>query len=246
MEITKQTPIGEIVSRDFRTAGIFERYGIDYCCGGKERLGDVCSERGLNNDDIISELTQVTESPEKDMRRVPNKNWRTDELINHIVSHHHRYVKGAIPELTQRLQKTAEVHGKNHTYLRNAVELFEQLGQEMTFHMMKEEKVLFPFIHSMVKANSTDPDKRAALMAPFNSVQIPIEAMEREHVTAGNLAAEIRRVCSDFNPPEDACITFKAAYAGLKEFEDDLHVHIHVENNILFPKAITLEKKLRV
>jgi regulator of cell morphogenesis and NO signaling len=245
MEINKQTPIGEIVSKDFRTAGIFERYGIDYCCGGKEQLGKACSERGIDIENIVSELNQLNESGEVNTIKVPDKNWRTDELINHIVSQHHRYVKGAIPEITQRLQKTADTHGKNYPYLKNALELFGQLGQEMTFHMMKEEKVLFPFIHAMVKANSTDPDKRAPLMAPFNSVQIPIEAMEREHVAAGNLTDEIRQVCSDFNPPEDACITFKAAYAGLKEFEHDLHVHIHVENNILFPKAITLEKKLR-
>jgi len=246
MEINKETVIGEIVSRDFRTAGIFERYGIDYCCGGKERLGKACSRRGVSMDEVISELKRVSKSPGSNADEVPDWNWKPDELINHIVSRHHRYVKGAIPEITQRLEKTVETHGKKHPYLKKVLELFGKLGNEMTYHMMKEEKVLFPFIHAMVRANSTERNERSVFMAPFDTVQIPIEAMEREHEAASKLSAEIRRMCSDFNAPEDACLTFKAGYKGLKEFEADLHVHVHIENNILFPKAIKLEKKLRV
>lgn len=229
-------PIGELVAEDYRLAGVFKQYGIDFCCGGGRTVRAACEKKGLPVDDVVRALQAATEQgPPSDLR--PDT-WEVDFLADYIVNVHHRYVRENIPLLEEFTRKVARVHGAAHPELIEIAALFAEVADELSAHMEKEEAVLFPHIRSLVAARRA----QAAAAAPaFGTVRNPIRVMEHEHDRAGELMRAIRSLAGDFTPPSDACNTYRVTYAKLDEFESDLHRHVHLENNILFPKAVALE-----
>jgi regulator of cell morphogenesis and NO signaling len=234
----KENRIGEIVAENFRTAKIFEENGLDFCCGGKKTIIEACREKGVNPELLISQLNKIDDSGS---RSTHFNSWEVDFLIEYIIINHHSYVVNSIPTIEHHLQEVIAAHGMKFPSLTKIEELFADLKDELTAHMAKEEKMLFPYIKKMYIAFNNSLDMPAA---PFGTVGNPVKVMESEHEAAGNLVQEISRLTNNYTPPEGACGKFKVLYAELKEFESDLHVHIHLENNILFPKAQELEEKL--
>lgn len=231
--------IGEIVTQDIRKAKVFRKYGIDFCCGGKKSLAEVCLKKNIDPAKLSAELKAV----ERDHPTIPGNPdvWELDFLAGYIVNIHHVYVKNTIPVLLAWSHKVASVHGETHPETVRIAQLFVAITEELVPHMAKEEQVLFPYIEEMVNA-SRKGMKPAAV--GFGTVNNPIRMMENEHEAVGELYMEIEKLSNKFTPPADACNTFRALYATLQEFEDDLFLHIHLENNILFPKAALLEKEL--
>ena len=238
MNFTTQNTLAEIVKTDFRTARIFENYKLDFCCNGNRALGDACREKDLNADKVLSEVTMICEDNKANTEFTE---WKIDELVHHILNTHHLYVKQMLPTILAHALKVSEVHGANHPEVIEIARIFEMIHDELSSHLMKEEKMLFPAILQFAELEKTGT---AMDVSPFGSIQNPINVMEREHTEAGDGFYRIRELSSDYNPPEDACTTFRILYRELNEFEQDLHTHIHLENNILFPQTIELEKKL--
>ncbi len=237
--VQKETKIGEAVAENFRYVQVFEKYGIDYCCGGKKSISDACIAKGIDPEVVITSLHNIQENGNS-----PGfSSWKLDFLIDYIVNNHHCYVEKMLPVIYMHLQKVAEKHGTNHPETVSIKELFTGIKEELSVHMQKEERMLFPYIKRIVELKENGVE---APFPPFGTVENPIRVMELEHENAGKLMAEIYFLSSGFTPPGDACTTYKVLYQELKEFESDLHKHIHLENNILFPKAIELEKSLTV
>ena len=237
MKFTTQNTLADIVKSDFRAARVFENYNLDFCCKGNRPLSEACSVKNLDADAVLQEVNSVLTGAPLD--KSPDE-WAIDELANHILSTHHVYTKEMLPVIFAHSQKVGEVHGKNHPEVVEIAEIFSRVHDELNSHMMKEERMLFPFILLMAEAekNNTHSDP-----PPFGSVSGPISVMEREHIEAGDGFFRIRELSSNYSAPEDACSTYKVLYQELNEFENDLHRHIHLENNILFPKAIELESR---
>lgn len=233
--------IGEIVTKDIHKAKVFRKYGIDFCCGGKKTIAEACEKKNIDINKLSAELNE-TERDHSAMPGNPDK-WELDFLAKYIVNIHHAYVKITIPVLLTWSQKVASVHGETHPETIRIAQLFGAVADELEPHMMKEEKVLFPYINAMVNALR---ENKTLTRVSFGTVANPIRMMENEHEAVGELYMEIEKLSNQFTPPADACNTFKALYATLKEFEDDLFLHIHLENNILFPKAAIMEKELNV
>jgi regulator of cell morphogenesis and NO signaling len=231
--------IGEIVTRDIRKAKVFRKYGIDFCCGGKKTIAEVCEKKNIDPAKLSADLNE-SERDHSTMPGNPDK-WELDFLANYIVNIHHAYVKNTIPVLLAWSQKVASVHGETHPETIRIAQLFGAIADELVPHMIKEENVLFPYVSLMVQASR---ENKKLSPVSFGTVDNPIRMMENEHEAVGELYMEIEKLSNQFTPPADACNTFKALYATLKEFEDDLFLHIHLENNILFPKAALLEKEL--
>lgn len=241
MKNLRDKTVGEIVKNDFRAADIFTSYGIDFCCGGKISVADACASNGCDEDKLISELEALqyqTGSAAHDF-----DSWKIDFLADYIINTHHQYVSKAIPQILPLAQKVAEVHGANHSEVVLINDLFQQLANELNMHMQKEEVVLFPYIKNLVAAENSGGCTDGSC---FGSIASPISVMEQEHETAGIILKQLYHLSNGYTAPEDACNTFRVLYGKLKEFEDDLHRHIHLENNILFPKAIELEQTLLV
>jgi regulator of cell morphogenesis and NO signaling len=234
-EQAEQT-IGELVAKDFRRAEIFKKFKIDFCCGGKKTLSQVCKEKKLDLMVIEKEL-EKSDLPVSNASQNYN-NWTLSFLVDHIVNTHHHYVKTSIPTLLQYTEKVSKVHGKEHPEVIQIAGLFQEIADELAAHMRKEEEMLFPYIKQLELSASAKTDVERA---GFGSVQNPIRMMEHEHETVGELFRVIDELSSNYTPPEDACATYKVSFLKLKEFEDDLHQHIHLENNILFPKSVQLE-----
>lgn len=236
--ITKENTVAEIVSQNIKTADVFKKNGIDFCCGGGISLEKVCSKLDINFTTLKQELEQVNNSSQK---VVDYNNWELSFLIDHIINIHHVYVSDAIKIIYQYANKVAKVHGHHYKEVVEINDLFLEVANELTFHMQKEEKVLFPYIKKLVAAEN----ENSSLEIPhFGSVKNPISMMEEEHENAGDIFKKIAKLSNNYTPPEEACNTFKALYAKLQEFEEDLHQHIHLENNILHPKAKLLENKV--
>ncbi len=218
---------------------IFEKFGIDYCCGGGRALAVACAEADVPVDEVLHSLEEASASEGEGSEEAPDfQNARLADLIAHILSTHHGYVKQEVPRLKQLLAKVVAVHCANHPELAAVQRTFAGVAEELLSHMMKEEMVLFPYIEKMEQAiHNGKPVPRA----PFGSIANPVRMMELEHESAGNALEEIRRLSSDYTPPESACFSYRTLYSALKQFEADLHQHVHLENNILFPRAITLE-----
>lgn len=241
MENLRNKTVGEIVKLDFRAADVFSSYGIDFCCGGKISVADACAASGADESKVISELESLqyrTGAAAHDF-----DSWNIGFLTDYIINTHHQYVAKAIPQILPLAQKVADVHGEHHPEVVVVNELFNELADELLSHMQKEEQILFPYIKKLVVEESagkcTDP-------SCFGSVASPISVMEAEHENAGTILKQLYNLSDGYTAPEDACNTFRVLYGKLKEFEDDLHVHIHLENNILFPKSIELEQALLV
>jgi len=239
MLIQKESKIGEIVAENFRAAQVFEKYGLDFCCGGKKSIDEACQNKGINKDELIKTLTDINENGNRTMADF--NLWKPDFLIDYIVNNHHIYVNRSLPVISTHADKVASKHGENHPEVETIARLFADIKNELEAHMQKEERMLFPYIKHLQELESSSGE---ASYPPFGTIENPIRMMEMEHDAAGRIMEEINSLSSSYTVPEDACTTYRVLYQELKEFEDDLHVHIHLENNILFPKAIQLEKKL--
>lgn len=238
MKFTAKNTLAEIVKSDFRSARIFENYNLDFCCRGNRTVEEAVKEKGLDTEKILSEVSECC--PDSNETR-DSERWNLDELVNHILDKHHTYVKQMLPVINAHSQKVKEVHGGNHPEVIQIADIFEQLQNELEMHMLKEERMLFPAI---IRLTECEKNNSAMEVQPFGSVSNPISVMEREHTEAGEELYKIRELSGNYNPPEDACTTYRVLFQELKEFEEDLHRHIHLENNILFPGAVALEQKL--
>ena len=230
--------LAEIVTDNIRAAIVFEEYGLDFCCKGKRSLKDACAEKKVDVQKIVNELINLS----GDGNETQNvDDWQLDFLVDYIMNNHHQYVRRMIPVITLHADKVASVHGKNHLETIKIADLFLAVREELEMHMMKEERILFPQIKQMI----LNQKENSQFFPPaFGTIQNPIRMMEYEHTNAGDALYQIRELSNNYSHPEDACNTFKALYSELKEFEEDLHKHIHLENNILFPKSIDLESQL--
>lgn len=232
--------IGQMVSADYRKADVFRKYGIDYCCGGKKTLEEACSKKGLDAQRIQQELDESAQQPSADYPDFSA--WAPDVLVSHIVNKHHRYVMQSLPVLLELSAKVARKHGDNNPALPEIAHLVIELSSELQSHLMKEERILFPYIHHMAEA---ERGQGAFNPPPFGTVENPLHVMEAEHESAGEIMAELRALSDDYTAPEDACTSYRVLFAKLAEFEADLHQHVHLENNILFPRAKAMEQNLR-
>jgi regulator of cell morphogenesis and NO signaling len=238
MDIQGQT-VGDIAAGSAAAINILEGYGIDYCCGGKRSFEEACRDKGLSPAKVASEIAAAANAlPAKP------RDWSTaplGELIRHIVSTHHEYLKLELPRIGQRLQKVVQAHGDNDPAAFQELErVYDGLWRELSLHMRKEEMILFPAIERYETA------ARSGLPlppVPFGSVAGPIGVMEAEHDSAGDALSRIRELTCNFQAPGYACSTFRAMLDGLRALEADLHTHIHLENNILFPRVLALEKR---
>lgn len=230
--------IGQFVAEDFRTAAIFSKHNIDFCCKGDRSIAEVCEKKGIDANDLLDEIHSVLNTNTN--QSIDYKSWPLDLLIDYIEKKHHRYVEEKIPILLQFLNKLCHVHGGRHPELLQINELFKASAGELSAHMKKEELILFPFVKKMLNVKLG----KGAVVAPqFGTVENPIAMMKHEHDNEGERFRQIAELSNNYNPPADACNTYKVTYAMLEEFEKDLHLHIHLENNILFPQAIKLEQQ---
>ena len=231
------TTIGEIVAADFRTAAVFERFDIDFCCGGRRLLGDACRLVAADPDAVIHALDALpsTVETEDDVTQCP-----IPGLIDFIVSTHHAYVRSSMPTIARYLTTLEEVHGSRHPELARVAAYFDQVRGDLEQHMLKEEQVLFPYVREL--AGRSDSCGRTP--SPFGTVENPIRMMEREHREAADALRIIRELTRGYTAPEDGCTTYAICMAELQRFERDLHRHVHLENNVLFPAAVEIEQRL--
>lgn len=238
MVFSKGKTVADYVTENIKTAHVFKKYGIDFCCGGNVSVEEACAQKRIDVNLIEKELSEV--DAVKDLIEDYDK-WELDFLMIYIENVHHTYVRENLPLLSEYANKVAKVHGNRHPEVVEINKLFHEVANELSSHLLKEEQVLFPFIKQLFEA------KKQGLIAKtpsFSTVNNPIRMMEHEHENAGNIFKEIARLTNNYLPPEGACNTHKALYSKLEEFEQDLHKHIHLENNILHPKAIELERSL--
>lgn len=233
--------LAQIVTGNHRTAAIFEKYHLDFCCKGKRLLEQACNEQNIATNELLAELESISSAPVTGTAGFPFDQLTLTQLSNYIVSTHHAYVKGELPQLFSYIEKVAAKHGERHPELYKIFELVVAIKEEMELHMRKEEQILFPRIQEI--ENIATQDKESPQLN-INYLQSPISVMEQEHDHAGALTAEIRQLTSNYTAPPDACTTYKLLFASLQAFETDLHQHVHLENNILFPKAIELFQHL--
>jgi regulator of cell morphogenesis and NO signaling len=218
---------------------VFEKLGIDYCCGGNQSLKQACLAANLPVDQVLDSL-EMAEQASRAAQKIHD--WQREplgDLVAHIMSTHHKYTREEIAGLGPLLEKVCSVYGKNHPELLHIRPTFAGLAQELTMHMMKEEMVLFPYIVRMEEAVI---QHEPVLPPPFGSVQNPVSMMEHEHESAGAALRAMRQTSSGYAVPPDACVSYQTLYKTLSEFEADLHEHIDLENNILFPRAIAMER----
>jgi regulator of cell morphogenesis and NO signaling len=240
MQTLETKTVAEIASGSLAAVKVFESFGIDYCCGGKRPLDEVCRERGLDAEAVQRELECASAKPVPDQR-----DWTKDplsELIAHIVATHHAYLVRELGPLSERIAKVERVYSARPEAADRVAglsEVFEALRCELLMHLRKEEMMLFPAIEAYEKAMEA---RQPLPPVPFGTVANPIRMMEFEHENAGAALGRLRQMTLDFEVPDYACVTYKAMLSGLRELEQDLHMHIHLENNILFPRALKLER----
>ncbi|MEP7375233.1 MAG: iron-sulfur cluster repair di-iron protein [Chitinophagaceae bacterium] len=227
--------LAQIVNEDHRAATVFEKYHLDFCCKGKRSLQQACAESQVPPDELIAAL-EATVRPENYSVHLNYNLLSLSQLTDYIVAAHHAYVKQEMPQILSYLQRVASKHGDRHPEMRKVAEIFEAVKEEMEQHMQKEELILFPRIKEVEKEGKELNEKKLTI----SYLEAPINMMEEEHDHAGTAMAEIRELTDNYNPPADACTTYKLSYAALEAFEKDLHQHVHLENNILFPNAISL------
>ena len=236
MPINAETTVGQLVAENPAAARVFEKAGIDYCCGGKQSLHEACTKAKMSTAEMQALLEQAAAA-----RTTADRDWLSAsqaELVNHIVEKHHAYVRQELPRLTALIAKVRGAHGERHPELAQIAPVFAAVADEMTHHMMKEEQILFPYIVDMELA----AQRKAAPPVPmFGTVQNPVRMMMQEHDSAGAGVARIRELSGGYTVPADGCTSYRVLYEALAAFEADLHQHIHLENNILFPRAIEME-----
>ena len=240
MNAIKDKTVAELVTENIKNAHVFNKYGIDFCCGGGEKLEVACKRRSVNMEDIERDLLKSYNTGSLEYKY---NSWELDFLADHIVNVHHQYVEESIPLLLHYCLRVVRSHAKDRPELLEINSLVHKLADELKTHLRKEELILFPFITKMVNA---EKENTRLERPPFGTSGNPVKMMEEEHEIAGELIRKIADLSDNFTPPEGACNTYKAFYSKLDEFEKDLYLHIHLENNILFPKAIALEKKVMI
>lgn len=235
----KQNTVSEIVADNFNTSMVFAKYGIDFCCGGQITLEEACLKKDIPLQEILLALEAISNQPEK----INDKALSASELIQKIIEVHHQYIQTSAPAIQMYLDKLVKVHGQNHPELIEIKSLFEEAWYNLQAHMKKEEKILFPYVEAMEEAIN----KHFPLAPPhFGHVDNPIGEMEEEHLIEGDRFKTISALSNQYTVPADGCRTYAVTYALLREFEEDLHRHIHLENNVLFPKAKSLYKFIQV
>ena len=239
MNDLQQTTIGNIVASNYKAAQVFHSYGIDFCCNGNRLLKQVCDEKELSIEQVEKELSRALSTDDGELTNY--RSWPLDLLVDYIEKKHHRYVEESIPVIKQFLQKICDEHGTKHPELLEINALFSGSSDDLTTHMKKEELILFPFIR---KLENLKKDGLTPQTPQFKTVQNPVDMMMDDHSTEGERFRKINELSNGYAPPADACNTYVVTYSMLKKFEADLHLHIHLENNILFPKAIELEKEI--
>ncbi|MBX9806238.1 MAG: iron-sulfur cluster repair di-iron protein [Flavobacteriaceae bacterium] len=239
MNIKENQIIGELVAKDYRTASVFKKYGIDFCCQGNRTINEACEKKNIDSKSVVNDLDTIIQAQGENA--TDYKSWPLDLLADYIEKKHHRYVVEKTAEILPYLDKICRVHGDRHPELFEIKEHFNATAGELAKHMKKEELILFPFVRKLAKAKH---EGVKVIAAPFGTIQNPIEAMMQEHTNEGDRFRKIEELSNNYTPPQDACNTYGVTLGLLKEFEHDLHLHIHLENNILFPKAIELEKEL--
>ena len=231
-EGTENKTIGAIVAADFRAAAVFARYGIDFCCGGQVTLAAACAERNINLQELTQELEAVQSAP---VDRSQNyAAWSQPFLADYIVNTHHAYLRENDPQIAAYAQKIAAVHGENHPELLEIAAIFDKIVVDMTAHLQEEEEIFFPALKrvSDAKIDGQIPDPKDQ-----ETIRTSLLKLQSEHEAIGEAVHKIHHLAKDYAIPADVCNTFTVTYQKLKEFEDDLHKHVHLENNILFAKA---------
>ncbi len=239
--ITTDMPVRDVANELPQSTRLFEKLKIDYCCGGNQTLAEGCVSAGVDVYAVIQMLAEETKLNAEDENTLDFINASLPELITHILDTHHVFTKSEMDRLQLLADKVLNAHGGNHPELIHLDELLTRLCDDLKPHMFKEEQVLFPYMKALAKA----ADQHGVVpFAPFVTVNNPIRMMTREHDTAGEILRELRKLTSDYTVPADACISYRTLYEALENFEKDLHQHIHLENNILFPKALDMENAL--
>lgn len=238
MKANKQNTLGELTAQNFAAARIFEESGLDFCCGGKRTLEEACDAKGIDVDELISKLERIDEI---NSASTHFNQWEPDFLVDYIINNHHYYIKNTTVSIDHHLDRVIAAHSDRFPELLQLKKVYNTMKEDLSLHMMKEEKMLFPYIKKMSAAAK---NSLPLSIPPFGSIKNPIEVMEEEHSEAGGDMEDIKKLTNNFTPPKNACGTFKVLYEELKDFEKDLHIHVHLENNILFPKAIELEDEL--
>jgi len=239
MSVTMEKTVRELALEQPGAARVFERLGIDYCCGGKQTLEQACRAASVPVDKVIDALEVTQHSGNA---ATGHTHWQAAPLadvIAHIKNTHHQYTRQEIARLGPLFDKVCAVHGNKHPELLQLRETFQGLAQELTTHLMKEEMVLFPYIERMEESVL---QREPILPPPFGTVQNPVSVMQHEHDSAGNALRTLRATSNGYMAPPDGCVSYQTLYKTLAELEADLHQHIHLENNILFPRAIALEQ----
>ena len=240
MDINEKQILGDVVAQDYRAASVFKKYGIDFCCHGNRSIREASEDKGIKPNVLLNELEQLAKV--NDNKGTDFQSWPIDLLADYIEKRHHRYVENKILEIKPYLEKICQVHCDRHPELFEIKDEFNIASGELAAHMKKEEFILFPFVRKMVKSKQ----EGTKLSAPFfGSVENPVHLMMDEHSIEGDRFSKIEELSNHYTPPADSCNTYKVTFALLKEFEDDLHLHIHLENNILFLKAIAMEHELK-
>jgi regulator of cell morphogenesis and NO signaling len=236
--ISSEMTVREVAVRVPESTRLFETLQIDYCCGGNRPLTEACATAGVEVDNLMEQLTALGNLGASDAATVEFQKLSLSELITHIVETHHVFTKSEMDRIQALATKVIGVHGTNHPELLTVGELFQRLCADLAPHMFKEEQILFPYIEKLEQARTKD---LPVPFAPFGTVKNPIRMMMMEHDTAGDILRKLRAVTSDYQVPSDGCISFQTLYQALEGLEKDLHQHIHLENNVLFPKAAELE-----
>jgi regulator of cell morphogenesis and NO signaling len=239
MTIAIDKTVRELALENPASTRVFESFGIDYCCGGNRSLSKACLSANVSIDEVLESLARADDA---DLARHEQRDWQAEPLaalIEHLQSTHHKYTRQEIARLGPLFEKVCSVHGGNHPELLEIREVFRGLAQELSAHMMKEEMVLFPHIARMEAAVA---GQETIARAPFGSVQNPVSMMEHEHDSAGNALRAMRQRTDGYSASADACVSYQTLYRALATLEADLHQHIHLENNILFPRAVAVEK----
>ncbi len=239
MTIAANNTVGAIAAEFPNAAREFEKLGIDYCCGGSKTIGEACAAAKISVEEALARL-ETSASATKSGASQDWQNQPLADLIGHINSTHHVFVRQECPRIEALAEKVFGVHGQRHPELEQVLEIFAALANELSVHLMKEEQILFPYV---IRLEESDLAGEPAPPAMFGTVVNPVRMMMQEHDGAGDALRSLRKIANDYTVPGDACASYRALYQALQEFEADLHQHIHLENNILFPRAVAMEGK---
>jgi regulator of cell morphogenesis and NO signaling len=239
INLAEQT-LASIVTQNHQTVAVLEKHQLDFCCKGKRTLTEACNEKGLSIENLLKELEGSTTAESK--TQMPFTAMTAEQLISYILIHHHFYVRQNMPAILSHLEKVTAKHSENFPYMVKVLQLFTAIKEEITLHMQKEEMVLFP----RIKEIESLAGKEQKVNFAGSYINGPINMLEMEYEHAGNMLYEIRQLTQNYTPPLDACATFKVCLAELKEFEEDLHKDVHIENNLLFPLAEKMIKGIKI